>query len=142
MHHNSPNICLPLTLKLTTKNGEMPFVPLSENSFQQTRCIRHTNRYKQLILIYLHLYFHQTLIPSQPQQNKKYLVFSRDLRVHLAKGATINYSTSPKSHVKHITYMNIDNGFDLLVAVIFAMSTQLGGLGPKYQDLVISFCLG
>ena len=38
--------------------------------------------------------------------------------------------------------MNIDNGFDLLVAVVIAIIPQLGGLGPKAQDLVISFHLG
>ena len=38
--------------------------------------------------------------------------------------------------------MNNDNGFDLLIAVVFATSPQLGGLGPKAQDLVIYFRLG
>ena len=38
--------------------------------------------------------------------------------------------------------MNIDNIFELLVAVVFSTSPQLGELGPKYQDLVISFGLG
>ena len=38
--------------------------------------------------------------------------------------------------------MNIENGFDLLVAVLFSMSPQLGGIGPKAQDLVIYFFLG
>ena len=37
--------------------------------------------------------------------------------------------------------MNNDNGFDLIFAVVFAMSPQLGGLGTKYQDLVIPFFL-
>ena len=38
--------------------------------------------------------------------------------------------------------MNNDNGFDLIIAVVFSMSTQLGGIGPKSQDLVISIRLG
>ena len=38
--------------------------------------------------------------------------------------------------------MHYDNGFELLIAVVFAMSPQLGGLGPKYQDLTIPFRLG
>ena len=38
--------------------------------------------------------------------------------------------------------MNNDNGFDLLIDVVFDMSTQLGRIGPKHQDLVISFNLG
>ena len=38
--------------------------------------------------------------------------------------------------------MNNDNGSDLLIAVLFAMSNQLRGLGPKSQDLVTPFFLG
>ena len=38
--------------------------------------------------------------------------------------------------------MNIDNGFDLLVTVLFSICPQLGGLVPKAHYLVISFCLG
>ena len=38
--------------------------------------------------------------------------------------------------------MNNDNGFGLLIDVIFDINSQQGGLGPKVQDLVISFCLG
>ena len=38
--------------------------------------------------------------------------------------------------------MNNNNGFDLLIAVLFAMSSWLGGLGTKAQDLLVSFCLG
>ena len=38
--------------------------------------------------------------------------------------------------------MNNDNGFELLISVVFAMSSQFGGIAPKYQDLVISFILG
>ena len=38
--------------------------------------------------------------------------------------------------------MNIDIPLDPLVAVIFDTSPQLGLLGPKAQDLVISFCPG
>ena len=38
--------------------------------------------------------------------------------------------------------MNNDNGFDLLIAVVFDMSTQIVGIGTKAQDIVISFRLG
>ena len=38
--------------------------------------------------------------------------------------------------------MHYENGFELLIDVVFAMSPQLGGLGPKYQDLTIPFRLG
>ena len=34
--------------------------------------------------------------------------------------------------------MNIHNRIDLIIAVVFTMSPQLGGLGPKSQYLVIS----
>ena len=34
-------------------------------------------------------------------------------------------SKAPKSHVKLITYMNNDNGFDLFIDVAFFMSHQL-----------------
>ena len=44
--------------------------------------------------------------------------------------------TSPKLHVKLITYMNNEK------SVVFSISPQLRGLGPKSQDLVISFHLG
>ena len=38
--------------------------------------------------------------------------------------------------------MNYDNEFELLIAVLFYMSPQLGRLVPKAQDLVIPFRLG
>ena len=38
--------------------------------------------------------------------------------------------------------MNNDNGFDLIIAIVFAMITQQWGLGTKYKYLVVSFCLG
>ena len=38
--------------------------------------------------------------------------------------------------------MNNDNEFDLLIAVVFVISTQLGGIVPKAQDFVISSYLG
>ena len=33
--------------------------------------------------------------------------------------------------------MNIKNEFDFIMAVVFAMNTQLGGILPKEQELVI-----
>ena len=38
--------------------------------------------------------------------------------------------------------MNIDNGFGLLIAFVFAIGPQLGRLGPKTKELVVYFCLG
>ena len=70
---------------------------------------------------------------------EKYKKFYISLLVNPVKYTTINYSTAPKSHVKIFTYMNNDNGFDILVAVVFYNSPQLGGIGTKYQDLVRPF---
>ena len=38
--------------------------------------------------------------------------------------------------------MNIDNEFDLIVAVAFSTSPQLGGIGFRSQEILISFFLG
>ena len=73
--------------------------------------------------------------PSTPKENHQ--KFSRALWVHLVKDATIYSSTSAKSHFKLITYINIDNRFDLIFAVVFAISPQLGVLVSKAQELVI-----
>ena len=62
---------------------------------------------------------------------------SRALRAHIVKDNTINSSKSPKSYVKLVAHMNSGNIFDLLIYFFFVMSLQLGGLGPKAQDLVI-----
>ena len=74
-------------------------------------------------------------------EKENYEALSKSPRVHLVKDETIPSSKSPKTYVKLITYMNNDNSFYLIIYVVFAMSPQLGGLGPKYQDLVIYFSL-
>ena len=38
--------------------------------------------------------------------------------------------------------MQCDNGSELFIKVVFYMIPELGGLGPKSQDLVITFRLG
>ena len=38
--------------------------------------------------------------------------------------------------------MNSYNGFELVIGVVFTMIPQLGGLGPRAQDLVTIFLLG
>ena len=38
--------------------------------------------------------------------------------------------------------MHYDNVSVLLITVVFSVIPQLGGLGPKSQDLVITFFLG
>ena len=68
--------------------------------------------------------------------------FSRSLRVHLVKDTTKSSSKSPKSHVKLVTYMKNDNGFELLIDVVFVMIPQLGRFGTKAQEIVIPFCIG
>ena len=70
---------------------------------------------------------------------ENYEAFPRARRVILVKDNTISSSKLPKLNIKLITYMNNYNGFDLIVAVLFVMSTQLG---DKAQDLLIYFRLG
>ena len=72
---------------------------------------------------------------------ENYETLSRALRVYLVKDNTIFSAKAPKWHVKIITYMNNDNRFDLIIAVVFSISPQIGGLGPKAKYLVISFFL-
>ena len=72
---------------------------------------------------------------------ENYETLSRALRVYLVKYNTIFSEKAPKWHVKIITYMNNDNRFDLIIAVVFAIIPQIGGLGPKAKYLVISFFL-
>ena len=74
-----------------------------------------------------------------PKEN--YEAFSISLRVHLVKDTTVYSPKAPKSHVKIVTHMQYDNGSELLITFVFNMTPQLGGLGPKAQDLVIPFCL-
>ena len=35
-----------------------------------------------------------------------------------------------------------ENGFEIIIAVVFEMITQLWGRGPKAQDLVMPFFIG
>ena len=84
-----------------------------------------------------------------PDTNSKYVTakenfeaFSRVLRVHLVKDTTILSSKAPKSHVKIVTHIHYDNGFELLISIVFTMSPQLGRLVTKAQYLVIPFHLG
>ena len=74
--------------------------------------------------------------PKISTVTENYHSLSRALRVILAKDTIINSSTAPKLPVKIVTYMNNDNRFYLLVAVVFSVSPQLGGIGPKDQDLL------
>ena len=80
--------------------------------------------------------------PKFTTSKEKYEALLIALQVNLVKYETISSYKAPKSHFKIITYMNIYNGFGLLVAVFLAMIRQLGVLRPKSQDLVSSFCLG
>ena len=75
-------------------------------------------------------------------QRKKFEAFSRALRVHLVKDTITSSSKAQKSYFKLVTYMHNYNGFDLLIAVVFDMSPQLGEIGPKAQDFVIPFRFG
>ena len=103
------------------------------NLYQQTRSGHHTKKLiaeQHNISYFFHL---PDTYPKFATAKEKYEAFSILLRVHLVKDNTISSSKPPKSHVKLITYMNNDNAFDLLIAVFFAMSPQLGRLGSKAQ---------
>ena len=55
--------------------------------------------------------------PKYSTAKESFESFLRSLRVHLVKYTTISSSKSPKSHVKIVTYMKNENGFDLLIAI-------------------------
>ena len=93
--------------------------------------VEHHNIYKFLLPPDTH--------PKYATEKENYKTFSGALRFHILKDNIISSSKATKLHVKLITYMNNDNGFGLIIAVVFVMIPQLGGLGPKSQDLVISF---
>ena len=81
------------------------------------------------------------VIPKSATKKENYQAFSIALRVHLAKYTTIHSSKAPESHVKIITYMNIENRFYLLAAVVFIMGTQLGLIGKNLKNLLFTFAL-
>ena len=58
----------------------------------------------------------------------------RALQVNQVKDTTINSSTAKKSHIKFGTYMNNDNWFDLLVAVVFGKFHISEVIFPLYFD--------
>ena len=66
----------------------------------------------------LPLYTH----PKFATSKEKYEAFSIVTRVYLVKDNTISSSKETKPHGKFITYMNNKNGFDLIIAGVFAMS--------------------
>ena len=108
-----------------------------------TNKIRTAHKYlieyhNELSYFILPLYTH----PKISESKENYEVFSRTLGFHLVDDETITTPKAPKSHVKLITYLNIDKGFDLLIALVFYISPQLGVLGPKSQDHVISLFFG
>ena len=110
----------------------------SANTYQPKISGRHTNISHHKTTIYLTLSSHWTPILNSLQQKKTYEAFTRAIRLHLVKDETIPFYKSSKIYVKLIKYMDIDNGFELLIDVVFVMSNQLGGLGTKAQDLVTS----
>ena len=72
-------------------------------------------------------------------ETANYKATSRSLQVHLVNVTTINSSKEPKSHVKFVTYMNNDNGFDILVSIVFYISPKLISIRTNAQNLVTSF---
>ena len=101
--------------------------------------------YKSLKVEHHNIYFFILSPDTHPKfstAKENYESFPISLRVHIFKYDTISSSKVTKWHVKIITYMNNDNGFDLLISLVFDINTQLGGLGPKSQYLVMSSSLG
>ena len=144
MYNNSPNIYHPWPYKATPlfkfKNRVVPLFLPCANHYQQKIPGHYTNYSKQNITTSLPFSFHQTHILNL-SQHKNYETFSRALRVHLVKNNTISSSKALKLHVKLITYINSNNVFNILISVVFDMSSQLGVLGTKSQELAISFCI-
>ena len=99
-------------------------------------------RFEALMDQHLPLFSHQKPILDWLKQKKNMNYSPKHSDFIFVKDKTIPYSKSPKYHVKLITYIKVDNGFDFNISVVFKISTKLGGLGTKSQDLVIYFCLG
>ena len=144
MHHNSPKTFLhePWRRHSTSTSKMVGFhlirlisIPINK---QELSGIQITQR---SILLSLKNILPPEIHLKSDTENENYQAFSGSLLFRLVKDATIHSSTAPKSHVKLIPYMNIDNFFDLLFSVVFAVSTQLGVLVPKSQDLMIYFLL-
>ena len=88
----------------------------------------------------LYKYFRTPLThTSKYSATKKYQALSRALRFLLVKDTTINSSISTKLHIKLVTFINNDKGFDLLVSVLLSTSTKLDGIVPKSQYIGTSF---
>ena len=114
-------------------------MPISVNK-QELATIQETQSRK--FRTSLDLYSHQKLILNMSQQKKMLKHYQEHSEFIFVKDTTISSSKSTKSHVKLFTNMQYENGFELLIEVVFTMIPQLGGLGPKYQDLFIPFHLG
>ena len=129
-----------MTLSFNFKNGGMPLFLPSTNPYKKELSVLKIYHRIRLWSIYLFLLRPETHTKSS-KATENYKSLSRSLLVHLSNNETITFSKAPKSQIKLITCINIDNRFDLIFNALFAMSTQLGGIGIKYQYLVISFFL-
>ena len=75
---------------------------------------------------------HQISTPKEDNLSKyitakdNYEKFSRALRVHLVKDTTTLSSKAPKLNVKPVTHIHCENGFELIIKVVFNMISQLG----------------
>ena len=146
IHHNLPNTYLTWPYKATHffrfKNGGIPLFLTSPNPFQQKRSGRHTNISNLKITIKYSFILTPDTHHILATAKEKYEAFYRELRVHIVKDGNIPSSKAPKSHFNLITHMSIYNGVDIITTVFSSMSPQLGVLGPKSQEFVISFRLG
>ena len=119
-------------------NGVVTYFPPFDNIYQQKRAGRHTNHSKNKITTYSSLSSYHIPILNLLHQ-KKTMNHLKSNHIHPVKDETIPSSKVTKSYVKLITYMNKNNVFDLLIAVVFSISQKIGVIGTKYQYLVISF---
>ena len=123
--NNFPSLNLEVDNIIQIRNGGMPLDPIFFSPYQQITSGQHTNQSKRLTMIY------QIFILPQNHTNpdtvkENYKAFSIAFRFYLVKDKTSHLLKAPNSNVKIIAYINIENGFDLIGAVVFYMITQLG----------------
>ena len=127
-----------MTLYFNFINGGITPDAIIENLCLQTNAFQYKNQYKKLTKTLLNIFFHRSIIqrfPLQPQNNR---YFPESFKFIFVKDTTINSSTAPKSHVNIFTYTKNDNGFNILVSVVFDTGTQLVVIVPKAHGLVTS----
>ena len=145
MHHDSPKICPPWTLKATLyfnlKNGGMPLDPHYANPYQQTKPDQHTNKSKQNITIYLNFFSHRKLIQIQTQQNKTINYYQYPFKFTLSRMQLFIH----QQHHNQISSLSLTLIFTmyltLFVLFYFPWVLNLEDLYPKLNTLWFDFDL-